>query len=296
MKLYKLILFVLLILFSCKKENFDCEDIIENNRVYKTSETDKFIITGIEMNGLKKWDNLDLNKISEIKNDTVIKEFVELYEKNFVREYFNRTPNFEISLLSKNKFIGAFLISISTKLDYVYIYDSSYQSYSKIKYSDWTKLLNSSSDKTYKNIKLFDLKIARDIYRYCNSQNLPVVLKNDYQKEWIEYDGQFKFNITKIEDEIEEKEYICRIRHKFKNNKFKIKTSGWSYTCSCKDCNDCMNELTFTIYCNKEFYNKFDLVSPKSRFDEFYAEFEVIGDQKELFKLEKYLTQISDEY
>lgn len=226
MKLYKLILFVLLILFSCKKENFDCEDIIENNRVYKTSETDKFIITGIEMNGLKKWDNLDLSKISEIKNDTVIKEFVELYEKNFVREYFNRTPNFEISLLSKNKFIGAFLISISTKLDYVYIYDSSYQSYSKIKYSDWTKLLNSSSDKTYKNIKLFDLKIARDIYRYCNSQNLPVVLKNDYQKEWIEYDGQFKFNITKIEDEIEEKEYICRIRHKFKNNKFKIKTSG----------------------------------------------------------------------
>ena len=156
--------------------------------------------------------------------------------------------------------------------------------------------MNSSSEKTYKNIKLFDLKIARDIYNYCNSHGLPVVLKNDYQKEWIEYDGQFKFNITKIENDIEEKEYICRIKHKFKNDKFKIKTSGWSYTCSCKDCNDCMNELTFTIYCDKEFYNKFDLVSPKSRFDEFYAEFEVIGDQKELFNLEKYLTQISDEY
>lgn len=295
-KLFFISIFIILI--SCKNEfdNFDCEDILEKKIVTKSLSPDRLIITKIQSNGIKNRSDLNFENITQISDLTVIKEFNALRIKNLKKDYFNRIPDFKISLLNKNQFHGSLLIAISKEKDSVFISDESYQSFSKIKFSDWNNLMVKGKNISYKNIKLFNLKTARNIYNYCNKNNLPVVLKNDYQEIWPKYDGQFKFVISRVENDLKEKEIICGLKTKYKNDNFKILTSGWNYTCSCSDCNDCLTEITFTIYCNKDFYDKFDVVKPKSWFDEFYADFEVIGNKIELEKLEKYLIQISDEY
>lgn len=255
----------------------------KNSRKSKSQpDPQKLIITEIKKNGTKNWSVSDYENVFELSDTNVMNEFDRLLAKNYVSEYFNNIPEYSLLYFCGSHNCRQYRADTSLIKDTVILFNDGFQFHIKIAIRDWNNLLQRCERIQSQQMELFDLNSARKILEYCDQRRIPIILDGDYQDKWPDFDGEFQFNVTKIQGYVNEKEIYNNIKTNFPDDRYEIKLTGSGWTCSCPNCKDCKHECTFTIYCDQKFYDKFNLYQPKSWFDEYYATFKVLGTPEEL--------------
>lgn len=280
---------------SCSKTERKDKDVYINN-VKKTQfnktqfNAEKLIITKVHKTGVANWVNQVYDEIFEVKDRQTIDRFDTLLKKNLVQDYFNTIPEYSIAYYDKNYNYDVLRVSVRSDYDTVFVFDDHFQFYFKIHKRKWENLLIKSTRISNREIKLFDLNAARRILKYCTINNLPVVLNPDYQKNWPYFDGQFVFTVKRVGKAFGYDEIENNIKRNYPKDKY-VLSYGSGSVCSCPNCEDCLHETSVTIICNKSFYTKFNLYKPKSFYDDYYADFNVLGSEIQLLQLDSILSK-----
>lgn len=189
--------------------------------------------------------------------------------------FYDKTNNYKNYYVDTAEFIDKIRI-FQTSYQYSYIVD-------KIK---WIRFLNKLEVIDYNEYYTSDIKKARKVYEYTIEKNLPIINSNRCSQEWMNFDGDFKIKVATVGDYLEETQVYKNIKKAYPNEKYKIEKISRYQMCGSHVGNDCYEEIVLQIFCNRNFYDKFKIYSPKSFFDEAFAEFYVLGTRKELNKID----------
>lgn len=174
-------------------------------------------------------------------------------------------------------------------LDYskkIRIYQSSFQFSYLVDKRTWSKFLRKISKVEFNEYCIYDLKLAKKVYAFAKENDLAVVTSNTTSKEWMFYDGEFKVRVSAVGEYLVEENIYADIKKAYPNDNFKITTLARNQRCGSNKINDCYEEYILQIFCNKDFYDKFNLYSPKSFYDKALATFYVIGEREVLDKID----------
>lgn len=195
--------------------------------------------------------------------------------------------NYTISFYDKtNNYQDYFVDSVEFE-DKVRIYQSNFQfSYilDKVKWREYLAKLNKISFREY---FFSDLKTARKIYNYTIEKDLPIITSNRVSKEWMTFDGDFKVKVAVVGEKLDESKVYGNIKKAYTEDTFKIETISHYQMCGSYEGNDCYEEVILQIFCNKDFYDKFKVYSPKSFYKQANAEFYVLGTKEKLNQIDK---------
>lgn len=195
--------------------------------------------------------------------------------------------NYTISFYDKtNNYQDYFIDTVQFK-DKVRIYQSSFQFSYIVDKLKWWNFLAELKKISYNEYFISDLKTARTVYAYTIENDLPIITSNRVSKEWMTFDGDFKVKVAVVGEKLDENKVYANIKKAYPKDTFKIGTIGHYQMCGSYDGNDCYEEVILQIFCNKDFYDKFKIYTPKSFYDEAIAEFYVLGERNELNKIDK---------
>ena len=197
--------------------------------------------------------------------------------------------NLTISFFDKTKEFDNYFVDTVEFKDKVRIYQRSFQFSYLVKKEEWQKFLDKIETITHNEYFEIELKKAREVYKYCQTQNLIIKTSNRVSKNWMEFDGEFKVKISDVGVEIDENEILNKIRKNYPNDKFEMEIISQSQNYGNDEKENGYLELIIRIFCNKTFYDKFKLYGPKSYFEKTYAEFYVLGSRENLNKIDKIL-------
>ncbi len=151
------------------------------------------------------------------------------------------------------------------------------------------KVFKQTKKNTYKEYKINNLTLARELFKVSQKSNLPILTSHNVSDYWMYYNGSFDAQISSSEVELDDEKIIEEINKKYSNFEFKIDigSSDISYAQN----NDLIKStIDVTVYCNKDFYDKFSIFKTKKYlFKETKAQFYVIGSQKQLENFDKEL-------
>jgi hypothetical protein len=194
--------------------------------------------------------------------------------------------NYTISFYDKtNKYKDYFVDTVESK-DNVIIFESSYQfSYivDKVRWLNFLALLKQIS---YNEYFISELKAAREVYKYTIENDLPIITSNRVSNEWMNFDGDFNVRVAVVGEILDEAKIYANIKRAYPNDTFKIETISEYKTYGPIARDDCYEEIILHIFCNKDFYDKFKIYSPKSFYEKALAEFYVIGTREKLNKID----------
>lgn len=270
-----------------KKNSINVEEKNVNNKINTSDKklnfkTDKIIFARDVNTGNNFWGISDFKYISQITDSSKINYFENLLDKSYKKGYCC-CPNrgYSILFFDKTNNYKTYFIDTVGSQDYL-IFTTDYQFSHSITKSDWNNLLKSSQIISNREYFLCDLTYAREFFQFTRKNNLPVINSLRSSDMWVTKDGYFKFTTTRVAKNLTENEIVDNIKDKYPGDNYKIEISGSNRLGSTSDCSDCYTEYTVTIFCNKEFYDKFDLYKPKSYYQPFCAEFLVFGSKEQL--------------
>ena len=195
--------------------------------------------------------------------------------------------NYTISFYDKtNNYQDYFVDTVEFK-DKVRIYQSSFQFSYIVDKIKWSKYLSDLKKISFNEYFISDLKTARKVYNYTIEKDLPIITSNRVSKEWMTFDGDFKVKVAVVGEKLDEDKVYTNIKKAYPKDTFKIETISHYQMCGSYDGHDCYEEVILQIFCNKDFYNKFKIYTPKSFYDEAIAEFYILGTREKLNQIDK---------
>ncbi len=195
--------------------------------------------------------------------------------------------NYTISFYDGTKDFKKYYVDTLEFENKVRIFEQNYQYSFIIEKKIWEKYLSEFEIISFSEYSIHDLSYARKIYCYTLENDLPIITCNRASKEWMNFDGDFKIKVATVGEKLEESIVYSKIRDAYPTDTFKIETISHYQRCGSYDGHDCYEELILQIFCNKDFYDKFNIYSPKSFFDKAFAEFYVLGTKEELSKVDQ---------
>jgi hypothetical protein len=208
----------------------------------------------------------------------VIRQFEKLLKDTYKHGYCC-CPNkgYNILFYDKTNNFKTYFVDTTGSGNDLLIYTYSFQFSHSVAKSDWSKLLKEGEKINRNEYFTCDLNKARRLYAYTVKNDLPVINSRRMPDEWHTYDGEFKITVSKVGKELTEEEIIGNISKAYPKGKYKIEISGSSKLCGSYKGGDCIWEYTATVYCNKDFYDNFDIYKPKSYYHTLCAEILVLG-------------------
>jgi len=171
----------------------------------------------------------------------------------------------------------------------VLIYPSNYNNCSTMDKTEWNNLIKKGEIVANKNYHISDLITAKKVLKIIKESNLTILKNGVMDNLWEIYEGKFYVQISKIgksePKDFSEETILSNIKKVYPNDHYTFGSSNRYQMCGSYDGHDCVEEYTIEINCNREFYDKFNLYSPKSYFDNFYASFLALGDSLDLQKI-----------
>jgi hypothetical protein len=171
--------------------------------------------------------------------------------------------------------------------DKVRIFQISYQYSYIVDKKTWTEFLDMLDQISFNEYFLTDLEIARGLYALAEENDLQIISSNRFSKEWMHFDGDFKIKVGAVGQHLDEAKVYENIKKAYPDDIFKIETISHYKMGGTYDGKDSYSELILQIFCNKGFYEKFNIYTPKSYFEEAKAEFYVLGSRGDLNKLDR---------
>ena len=200
--------------------------------------------------------------------------------------------NLSISFYNKTKEFASLLVDTIEHKDKVIIFDEGYQSSNIVSKTDWKNFINQTELLTSNEYSTKNLNAARKVYNFALKNNLVLKTSNNVSKNWMFYDGKFFLKVKEYGTELKAEDLVEKIKSEYDDEKFEVEVlfQKHSYSEDKSEYYDC--EIEMMIYCNKDFYNKFDLYKSKSTFKKTNAEFFVLGKTETLKEIDKILTKI----
>jgi len=190
--------------------------------------------------------------------------------------FFNKTDNF------KDYFVDT--------LEYknrIRIFETNYQFSYIVEKNKWKSFLTQLSIINFKEYFISDLDLARKVYEYTLKNELSIVTSKKLTKEWMHFDGDFKVKISTVGEKLSEKKIYENIAKTYPNDNYKFETIGHYKKCGDSKVNDCYEEYILQIFCNKDFFDNFNLYAPKSFYEKAIANFCVLGSTHQLDEIDK---------
>lgn len=197
-------------------------------------------------------------------------------DRNYTISFYDKTNNYE----------NYFVDTVEFK-DKVRIYQSSFQFSYIVDKIKWSRYLTDLKKISFNEYFISDLKTARNVYTYTIENDLPIITSNRVSKEWMTFDGDFKVKVAVVGEKLDEAKVYANIRKAYPKDTFKIETISHYKMCGSYDGHDCYEEVILQIFCNKDFYDKFNIYTPKSFYDEAIAEFYILGTREKLNQIDK---------
>ncbi|MBN8695277.1 MAG: hypothetical protein J0L87_02000 [Bacteroidetes bacterium] len=197
-------------------------------------------------------------------------------ERNYTISFYDKTYNFQ----------HYYVDTVEVK-DKVRIYESSFQFSYIIDKIKWLSFLTELRKISFNEYFISDLKTARKVHTYTIENDLPIITSKRTSKEWMNFDGDFKVRVAVVGEKLDENKVYANIKKAYPKDSFKIETISKYQMCGSHEGNDCYEEIILQIFCNKDFYDKFKVYSPKSFYDKAIAEFYVLGTRENLNKIDK---------
>lgn len=299
------ILIFLLTIFSCQQKS---------NEKQKSSDKDVPINTSIEKEIGKSESKFECNRLiislydnttpasqsyksygpfsAEIIYETTDQKVLDDFEqitKQAERTGYCCCPdyNYTISFYDKtNNFENYFVDTVESKTE-VRLFQSSYQFSYIVDKSIWRTFLSKLKRISFNEYFITNLDSARLVYSYTKENDLPIITSNRVSKEWVNFDGDFKVKVAVVGEKLDEAKVYANIKKAYPKDTFKIETISHYQMCGSYDGHDCYEEVILQIFCDKDFYDKFKIYSPKSFYDEAIAEFYVLGTREKLNQIDK---------
>lgn len=295
------IILILLFFISCsEKQKNDTksflEDTFSDNSFEKNkSKCNRILINYYDetipyQNTTLDYSPFSIERVYETIEIEKINQFNKLLENSEKTGYCccpNR--NLTISFFDKTKEFDNYFVDNVEFKDKVRIYQTGFQFSYLVNIAEWQKFLDKIETITHNEYFESDLKKAREVYKYCQTQNLIIKTSNRVSKNWMNFDGEFKVKISNVGTELDEKEILNNIKEKYPSDKFEMEIISHSQNYGNDDKENGYQELIIQIFCNKPFHDKFKLYGPKSYFEKTYAEFYVLGSRENLNKIDKIL-------
>lgn len=307
MKILKFYILILsLTIFSCQQNSQD-----KQNRTKETKGTSKknaepkfscsrILVSFYDNNVIpsksnKNYGTFSTELIYETKEQKIIDEFVQMTRLAFRTGYCCCPKrNYTISFYDKtNNYEDYFVDTIEFK-DKVRIYQASFQFSYIVEKVKWRNYLTKLNEISFNEYFITNLKTAREVYAYTIEKDLPIITSNRFTKEWMNFDGDFKVKVAVVGEKLNEAKVYQNINMAYPKDKFKIETISQYQMCGSYDGHDCYEEIILQIFCNKDFYDKFEIYKPKSFYDTASAEFFVLGTRENLNKIDN-ITQKEEE-
>lgn len=197
-------------------------------------------------------------------------------DRNYTISFYDKTNNYE----------DYFVDTVEFK-DKVRIYQSSFQFSYIVDKIKWSKYLTELKKISYNEYFISNLKTAKKVYSYTIENDLPIINSNRVSKEWMTFDGDFKVKVAVVGEKLDEAKVYANIRKAYPKDTFKIETISHYQMCGAYDGHDCYEEVILQIFCNKYFYDKFKIYTPKSFYDKAIAEFCILGTREKLNQIDK---------
>jgi hypothetical protein len=198
---------------------------------------------------------------------------------------------YTVSLYSGTEEYETLFVDTVTSRDQVQIFESDYQHSYLVNRKDWLSFLSKTRRISFNEYFITDLEAARRVFNYTREHDLPVITSNRVSKEWMHFDGSFTIKIADIGGEINEHEVYNKIMRTYPKDSYKVETISEYRMCGSYSGDDCYNELILRIFCDKDFYDKFNLYGPRSYYEEALAEFYVLGARERLNALDALATK-----
>ncbi|MFT3796540.1 hypothetical protein [Flavobacterium sp.] len=290
-KLSSILLFFLI--FGCREETEKQENLsdgitseeysdISENYVFKPYEDNKSYCTKILINSLKKSkERFPPFSPLMLFESTQISTFEDLLESSEKTSYCCcPTPNLEISFYNNNSEFDSYLVDTIEFKNKVRIFDKGYQFSYLVNKKKWKEYLK---DKKIKNrhYRTSDLAAARKIYNICLENNLIVKNAPTVSKHWMSYDGEFTFIVEEKGKKIAE-DFHLELKKKYSEKNFKTQFIYQKHIYNEDKSKYYQSRIELIIFCNKDFYNAFDLQGKKSKFRKTKADFFILGPNKKL--------------
>lgn len=196
--------------------------------------------------------------------------------------------NYKISFYNNTDEFDNYYVDTLELKDTVRIYQTSFQFSYLIEKEKWIKFLRNTKKITYKEYKTNNLTLAREIFKISQKSNLPILTSHNVSDYWMYFNGSFNAQISSNEEELDDEKIIEELNDKYSNINYKINVG--SIDIERNDRNLIKSTVETTVYCNKDFYDKFSIFKTKKYlFKETKAQFYVIGSQKQLENFDKEL-------
>lgn len=192
-------------------------------------------------------------------------------QKTFIMAFFNNTTEFDNYDVDTTEFKNK-----------IRIYDTSFQFSYLVDKASWNNFLKNASTNDTFRYSSSDLLKGRKIYEFAESHNLILKSSSNVSSNWMFFDGEFTLKVKENGKELKAIDIVNKIKNAFQDFKFKAEVVKHlqSYSPDKKIYFD--SEIEMIIYCNKNFYDKFNLYKSKSKFRYTRAEFFVTGERKKI--------------
>ncbi len=200
--------------------------------------------------------------------------------------------NLSISFYNKTKEFTSLLVDTIEHKDKVIIFEKGFKYSYIVSKTDWKNFLNQTELLTSNEYFTTNLTAARKVYNFALKNNLVLKTSHNVSKNWMFYDGKFFLKVKEYGTELKAEDLIKKIKSEYDDEKFEVEVLFQKHTYSedKSEYYDC--EIELMIYCNKDFYEKFDLYKSKAAFKKTNAEFFVLGKAETLNKIDKIVTKI----
>ena len=197
-------------------------------------------------------------------------------ERNYTISFYDKTSNYQDYFVDMVEFKDKVRISQSD-LQFSYIVEK----------KRWLSFLTKLKKISFNEYFISDLKTARKVYNYTIVNDLPIITSNIVSKEWMTFDGDFKVKVAVVGEKLDEAKVYANIINAYPKDTFKIETISHYRECGFNKGNDCYEEVILQIFCNKDFYDKFKIYTPKSFYDKAIAKFYILGTREKLNQIDK---------
>ena len=303
MKIISLIILIL-ILSSCNDDTFNNEQSIKNTN-YSSSKSDlkdyelkrekihgQVISLIIGNYNVYTFNHLDLSKnIVKVSNRETVDKYYNLFTTNSNVGYCCcPSRDLVITFVDSSYSRKTFFVDTVMYDNEVLIFPLNYNRCTTLNKKEWYDLVNQGISVSKKDYFIKDLTIAREVLKIINESNL-ILLKNSIQDNpWEIHDGKFYIQVAKIgqtnRNEFSEEVILSTIKQVYPDDYYTFGLSKRFQMCESYDGHDCIEEYTIEINCNYDFYEKFNIYTPKSYFVDFSASFVAVGDSSLLRKID----------
>ncbi len=198
--------------------------------------------------------------------------------RNYIISFYDRTYNYQ-----------NYFVDIDEFKDKVRIFQSGLQFSYIVQKTKWLEFLTELNKISFNEYFIPDLKIARKLFKYTIDNDLPIIISNRSSKEWMTFDGDFKVKVAVVGEKLDEGKVYANIKKAYPNDNFKIETISQYRMCGSNEGNDCYEEVILQIFCNLDFYIKFNIYTPKSFYNKAIAEFYILGKREQLNQIDKFV-------